>query len=314
VTENSFTFHLTQFDALSSVNGVTFNQIAIGGTHTGTFTLTEQNVRYQKTVNTSSTDPNNWSLVAAGTVDAANIVSGIIAPSRLGSGTANSDTVLNGTSEYVKAVFSVGIGTTQPMSATSQNTVFPPEGVGVTTHFGNVNITLNRVQSATLDTFSTLGVARFKTSTFTIGEDGAVSIKSSATGDVDASTLGGVSGTFYLDTANHIGSVPISRGGTGQTGAPAIGAILIGNGTVYNLTNTPTFTGTVTFNSGIAVTGVATATRFTSNVATGTAPFTVTSTTQVNNLNANLLGGTTRAALDFAISEAKTLAYFNGVS
>jgi hypothetical protein len=314
VTENSFTFHLTQFDALSSVNGVTFNPIAIGGTHTGTFTLTEQNVRYQKTVNTSSTDPNNWSLVAAGTVDAANIVSGIIASSRLGSGTANSDTVLNGTSEYVKAVFSVGIGTTQPMSATSQNTVFPPGGVGVTTHFGNVNITLNRVQASNLDTFSTLGVARFKTSTFTVGEDGAISIKTSATGDVDASTLGGVSGSFYLDTVNHIGSVPISRGGTGQTGAPAVGAILIGNGSAYNLTNTPTFAGGVTFNSGIAVTGIATATRFTSNVATGTAPLTVTSTTQVNNLNANFLGGTTRAALDFAISEAKTLAYFNGVS
>jgi hypothetical protein len=208
----------------------------------------------------------------------------------------------------------VGIGTTQPMSATSQNTQFPPGGVGVTTHFGNVNITLNRAQASNLDTFSTLGVARFKTSTFTVGEDGAISIKTSATGDVDASTLGGVSGSFYLDTVNHIGSVPISRGGTGQTGAPAVGAILIGNGSAYNLTNTPTFAGTVAFSSGITVTGISTATRFQSTVATGTAPLTVASTTQVTNLNANFLGGTTRAALDFAIREAKTLAYFNGVS
>ena len=314
VTDNSFTFHETQFDAISSVNGVTFNAIAIGGTHTGTFTLTEQNVRYQKTVNTSSSVVDNWSLVAAGTVDAANIVSGIIAPTRLGLGTANSDTVLTGTSEYVKAVFSVGIGTTQPMTVTSQNTVFPPGGVGVTTHFGNVNIALNRVQAASLDTFSTLGVARFKTSTFEVGTDGAVSIRSSATGDVDAATLGGVGGGFYLDTANHIGSVPISRGGTGQTGAPANGAILIGNGSAYNLTNTPTFTGRVLFNAGLVVSGIATATRFTSTQATGTAPFTVTSTTQVNNLNANFLGGTTRAALQLAISQARTLGYFSGVS
>ena len=314
VTDNSFTFHQTQNDALSSVNGVSFNPIAIGGTHTGTFTLTEQNVRYQKTVNTSSSLADNWSLVAAGTVDAGNIVSGIIAPSRLGGGTANSDTVLTGTSEYVKAVFSVGIGTTQPMGATSQNTQFPPGGVGVTTHFGNVNITLNRATASNLDNFSTLGVARFKTSTFTVGDDGAISIKTSATGDVDASTLGGVGGSFYLDTVNHIGSVPISRGGTGQTGAPAVGAILIGNGSAYNLTNTPTFAGSVAFSSGINVTGVVLSTTFTSNVATGTPPLTVTSTTQVNNLNANFLGGTTRAALDFAISEAKTLAYFNGVS
>ena len=314
VTTNSFTFHETQFDALSSVNGVTFNAIAIGATGTGTFTLTNQNVRYQKTVNTSSTDPTNWSLVAAGTVDAGNIVSGIIAPSRLGGGTANSDTVLNGTSEYVKTVFSVGIGTTQPMNVTSQNTQFPPGGVGVTTHFGNINISLNRVQAATLDTFSTLGVARFKTSTFTVGTDGQVSIKSSATGDIDAATLGSQSGTYYLTTANHTGTVPITRGGTGLTGAPAIGAILIGNGSAYNLTNTPTFSGIVAFQSGISVTGVTTSTRLESTVATGTAPLTVASTTQVTNLNANFLGGTTRASLEFAISEAKTLAYFNGVS
>ena len=252
ITENSFTVHATQSDALSSVNGTAFNAIAIGGTSTGTFTLTQQNVRYQKTVNTSSANPDNWTLLASGVVTAENIVSGTISPTRLGSGTANSDTVLTGTSEYVKAVFSVGIGTTQPMSATSQNTQFPPGGVGITTHFGNVNITLNRVAS-TIDSFSTLGVAKFKTSTFTVGADGAVSLKTSATGDVDAATLGGSGGAFYLDSANHTGAVPISRGGTGQTGVPAAGAILLGNGSAYNLTTTPTFTSTVTFNGNIDV-------------------------------------------------------------
>ena len=257
ITENSFTVHATQSDALSSVNGTAFNAIAIGGTSTGTFTLTQQNVRYQKTVNTSSANPDNWTLLASGVVTAENIVSGTISPTRLGSGTANSDTVLTGTSEYVKAVFSVGIGTTQPMSATSQNTQFPPGGVGITTHFGNVNITLNRVAS-TIDSFSTLGVAKFKTSTFTVGADGAVSLKTSATGDVDAATLGGSGGAFYLDSANHTGSVPLSRGGTGLTGVPAAGAILIGNGSAYNLTTTPTFTGAITITNSTASTSTTT--------------------------------------------------------
>lgn len=47
---------------------------------------------------------------------------------------------------------------------------------------------------------------------------------------------------------------------------------------------------TVAANS-VTVDGVVTANTFTSTVATGTAPFTVTSTTQVDNLNANLLQG-----------------------
>jgi hypothetical protein len=255
VTQNAFTFHGTQADALASSNGVTFNAISIGGTHSGTFTLSEQNVRYQQTVNTSSTDPNNWTLLASGVVTAENIVSGTISPSRLGSGNANSDTVLTGTSEYVKNVFSVGIGTTQPMSATSTSTDFPPGGVGIVTHYGKVNLLLNRV-APSLDTFSTLGVAKFRTSTFDIGADGAVSIRTSATGDVDAATLGGVGGAFYLDAANHTGSVPLSRGGTGLTGVPANGAILIGNGTAYNLTTTPTFTGNVTINATLTATSI----------------------------------------------------------
>jgi hypothetical protein len=75
---------------------------------------------------------------------------------------------------------------------------------------------------------------------------------------VDAATLGGVGGAFYLDAVNHTGSVPLSRGGTGLTGIPAAGAILIGNGTAYNLTTTPVFTGGVTFSSTLGVTGAAT--------------------------------------------------------
>ena len=243
VVQNGFTLHLTRSDAVSSISGVTFNAVGISQTSTGTITLTEQNVRYQNTVNTSSTDPTNWSLLASADIDAANIVSGTVQPSRLGSGSANSDTFLNGNSSYQKVVKSIGIGSTTPMQAVASSSDF---GVGFATHYGNVELRLNRVQT-TLDLYSTTGVAKFKSSTFTIGGDGEVSIKSSATGDVDASTLGGSNGAFYLNSQNHTGTIPISRGGTGQTGLPGSGAILIGNGSAYNLTTTPTFTGSVTF-------------------------------------------------------------------
>lgn len=243
VVQNGFTLHLTRSDAASSVNGVTFNAVGMAQTGTGTITFTEQNVRYQNTVNTSSTDPTNWSLLASNDVDAANIVSGTVSPSRLGSGSANSDTFLNGNSSYQKVVKSVGIASTTPMQAIASSSDF---GVGFATHYGNVELRLNRVAS-TLDLYSTTGVAKFKSSTFTIGNDGEVSIKSSATGDVDAATLGGSNGAFYLNSQNHTGTIPIARGGTGQTGLPGLGAILIGNGSAYNLTTTPTFTGACTF-------------------------------------------------------------------
>lgn len=243
VTQNAFSLHTIRSDATASVNGVTLNQVSIAQTGTGTITFTKQNVRYSSNVNTSSTDSENWSLLAQQDIDAANIISGTISPSRLGNGSANSDTVLYGNSEYQKVVRSVGIASTTPIGVIASSSDF---GVGFTTHYGNIELKLNRVQS-TLDLYSTLGIAKFKSSTFTIGSDGEVSIKSSATGDVDGATLGGQAGSYYLNSANHTGIIPINRGGTGVSGVPADGAILIGNGTAYNLTNAPTMNGTYQF-------------------------------------------------------------------
>jgi hypothetical protein len=237
IVQNGFTLHLTQTDATSSASGVTFNAVGIAETGSGTITFTKQNVRYQSTVNTSSTDPANWSLLASADIDAANIISGTVSPSRLGSGSANSDTFLSGNSSYRKVVTSVGIGSTQPFGITASSSDY---GVGFATHYGAVQITANRVAS-TLDLYSTTGVSKFKTSTFSIDSDGAVSLKNSLTGDVDASTLATNNGAYYLNSANHTGTIPLSRGGTGQTGLPANGAILIGNGSAYNLTATPNF-------------------------------------------------------------------------
>jgi hypothetical protein len=354
-TTNTFTLHLTRSDALLSANGLLYNTVDITGVGTaGIVSFTKQNITYTSTVNTSSTDINNWALLATSTVDAANIVSGTVSPSRLGSGSANSETFLRGDSSYQKVVTSVGIGTTQPFGVTATSVDFAAGGVGINTYYGNVRLTLNRVYPS-LDVYSTLGIAAFKNSTFGISTTGSgeVYIKTTSQGgDVDAATFNGNAASYYLDINNIQGNIPITRGGTGLQALPSAGAILIGNGSSYNLTTTPTFTGSITFagisnaiampansdisfttgptwtgekaakiqyynsslylqytTSGIwrnssgsntftidasgntAVIGTLQGTRLISTIATGTAPLTVTSTTQVNNLNVQYLQG-----------------------
>ena len=209
-------------------------------------------------------------------------------------------------------------------------------------------MTLNRVVS-TPDDYSTVGVSKFKLSTFAIGTDGEITIKSSVdSGDVDAATLGGQNGAYYLDINNSTGQLSIARGGTGLGALPGNGSMLIGNGSTYTLTGSPTLSGTmsagftvlggkdITFTNSSSFTGDASGRiqlynnslylqyntsiifrestgstdvaninssgdltsigdmqfrRGTFTQATGTAPFSVSSTTLVNNLNADLLDG-----------------------
>ena len=248
-TDNSFTLHLSETDSLLSSNGLLYNTIDITALNGATnVSFTKQNVKYTDSVNTSSTVLDNWALLATSTVDAVNIVSGTVSPSRLGSGLANNETFLRGDSSYQKVVMSVGIGTTQPLGVTATSVDFAPGGVGINTYYGNVNITLNRVQQ-TVDLYSTLGISQYKNSTFSIGTNGEIQIKTASQGgDVDAATFGGNAPAYYLDINNIQGNIPITRGGTGLQALPAAGAILIGNGSSYNLTNAPIFTGDCTFN------------------------------------------------------------------
>jgi len=252
-TVNAFTLHLTRSDALLSTNGLLFNTVDITGVGTaGITSFTKQNITYTSTVNTSSTDLNNWALLATSTVDAANIVSGTVSPTRLGSGTANNQTFLRGDSSYQKVIMSVGIGTTQPIAVTATSTDFAPGGVGVNTYYGNINFALNRVYPS-IDTYGTLGIAAFKNSTFGISTTGTGQVflkTTSQGGDVDAATFNGNAASYYLDINNITGNIPIARGGTGLQALPAAGAILIGNGSSYTLTTTPTFSGDVTFGGG----------------------------------------------------------------
>jgi len=349
-TTNSFTLHESRNSALVSIGGLIIGQVGLGTNGSGIVSFTKQNISFTNVVNTSGQIPLNWAAVGGGDIDASNVISGTISPSRLASsGTANNETFLRGDSSFQKVVTSVGIGTTQPIAVLATSSVLAPDGVGINTYFGNVQISLNRVVP-TVDAYSTLGVSRFKSSTFAIGADGTgtVQIKTAAGGgDVDAATLGGNNSSYYLDVLNHQGTIPIARGGTGLSGLPSNGALLIGNGTAYTLTTTPTLQGllttqsiaiganhdisfttgswtgekagkiqfhsnnlylqftteligrnasgtnvfTLTNSGGLTITGALSATRYTSTVATGTAPFTVASTTEVANLNAALLNG-----------------------
>jgi len=348
VTTNSFTLHQSRSSALVSINGLILDEVSLNTSGSGIVSFTKQNVSLTSVVNTSGQLSSNWSAVGGGDIDASNIITGVINTTRLaGSGSANNQTFLRGDSAWAKAVSSVGFGTTQPVQVSATSSDLAPGGVGVNTYYGNIEIKLNRALP-TIDTYSTIGVAQFKTSTFNVGSDGQIQIKTSSSGgDVDAATLGGNSSSYHLDVANHQGTVSIARGGTGLTGLPPSGALLLGNGTAYTLTTTPTFTGTITtrdiavqtgydisFTTGtwtgekagkiqfssnnlylqfttsligrnssgtdvftltnggnVTFTGSLQGTRFTSTVTTGTAPFTVSSTTEVANLNAALLNG-----------------------
>ena len=246
ITQNSFTLHETASDAGFSVAGVIFNEVGIAASSTGSMTFTVSNVRYNDSVNTSSTDVNNWSLLARQDIDASNIISGIINTSRLGGGTANSDTVLTGGSAFLKNIFKMGVDANSPITLSSSSQEFPNGGTGIVTHYGTVNIGITTV-AATILAYSTKGFANFKTSTFDINADGGVSVKTaSGGGDIDAVTLESRSLAYVLNSANHTGAIPVTRGGTGLSAAPSVGAILVGNGSGYNLVTAPTFTGRVT--------------------------------------------------------------------
>lgn len=335
VVPNAFTLHAIRSDAVSSINGNTFNAVGLGSTNTGTFTLTKQNVQYNSTVNTSSNILDNWSVLATSTIDAANITSGTITPSRLGSGNANTDTFLRGDSSYERVITSVGIGTTEPFNASASYVESAPGGIGISTYKGAINLSIRRTRS-TEDTYSTLGVSKFKSSTFSVGNDGEITIKNSASGDVDAASLGGQAGAYYLNPANFTSSIPISKGGTGLSALPPNGALLQGNGTGYDLVTSPIIGGDLRLTNGgvyravgLAVTnatvtgigsiqtlrsinasftGITTFTAANNNIiqTAGTAALNrlvVTGVTTVSTLYFESLGGTSGASIPYLTNE-----------
>jgi len=220
VTTNSFTLHTLRSDALSSINGLVTNRKDIGTKGVGAARVTPSNVRVSTVVNTSSRIKNNWNTLAATNIDAENIISGTISPSRLGaSGVPNSDTVLFGDSRYDTVVQSIKKANTtdNPITLTgsSSNAEF----------YGDpVNIGISNADYDPLGNFSTLGTSRFLQTQFDVNSNGSgeVFIKD---GIVDAGTLDGLDSAYFLNPANLTSPVPVNRGGT-NISTYAIGDII----------------------------------------------------------------------------------------
>ena len=287
-----------------SITGVDYATVGVTSVQTRLYTKLANRIKFSTSdnaigigtivpviseVNTSSASTSNYTVVSTTNIDASNIVSGTVSPSRLGSGTASIDTFLAGNSSYRKVITSVGIATTEPVNISS-TAGFDNSTPGITTYYGGLNLSLSRADDLTVPSndYGNLGVARFKKSTFAIGPNGAIRIKSTAeSGDVDAATLGGNAGSFYLDQANFTSVTPITKGGTGLSALPANGAVLIGNGSVYNLTINPTIGGVLSanggFNGSLYSSGISTSVRFDSTSANLTNLVSTSST--ITNLN-----------------------------
>jgi len=219
VTTNSFTLHTLRNDAQESVNGVTQSAVDITAVNTGTLSLREQNVKITGTINTSSRNLDNYSSLNSLNIDATNIVSGIISATRLGTGTANQNTALYGDGTFKRTIRSMTVTDGNPISLVGDSVT---EG-GEEKFFGEVNIEVDPVDPTAGDvTYTNLGVAAFNKSQFSITADGEISITSTADGGaLDASTLNGQAGSYYLNPENNTRAMPITKGGTNLTGYTA---------------------------------------------------------------------------------------------
>ena len=209
VTTNSFTLHELRSDALSSVNDLVTNAKDIDGIGVGSASIIQNNVQVNGVINTSSRLIKNWNSLAATNIDAENIISGTISPSRLGSsGVPNSDTALFGDSGYKNVV-----QTLKKQNTTDNPITLTGSSVGGEFYGDPVNIGIANADFATLQTFSTLGVSRFLQSQFDVNNNGSgeVFIKD---GVVDAGTVDGLDSAYFLNPANLTSLVPVARGGT----------------------------------------------------------------------------------------------------
>jgi len=262
ITTNSFTLHTLRADAILSIAGNVTNGSDITAKGTGTITFVANNVRINGTVNTSSNNILNWNSLVSTNIDATNIISGIIATTRLASGSASSDTFLRGDSIWSTAVKSVAVAAGSPITAL---------GSGSGPYYGNVTLDVIKVDSATgTGGYSSTGAASFNVSQFAVGlgdsvSAGQVYIKN---GVVDAGTLDTYDSSYFLNPNNLTSVVPPNKGGTGlfnysagdtiyATGPTTINLLNIGPAdTVYTSTGSiPQWSPGLTLGKSISVTG-----------------------------------------------------------
>ena len=168
VTTNGFTLHDVRQDALNSINGSTINPRDLTTVGSGIGTFDEQNVSFVNTINTSSNNSNNFSiLVSSADIDASNVISGVFEADRLATnGTASDLTFLRGDSAWEPAVqkIAVGVGTT---SALTVSTLSPSQeivGSGINTYYGNIRLDVTGITTEGVGTneYAKIGVGQLR--------------------------------------------------------------------------------------------------------------------------------------------------------
>jgi hypothetical protein len=227
VTTNSFTLHQLRLDALASVGGLSVQPAPLTDAGSGSMTFTLQNVTLIGNINTSSVNEDAFVLLSTTNVDASNIISGIIATSRLATGTANTDTFLRGDSTWQYVVQSLTPSIDSPVSVTgSFVTIVDPINGNYNEYYGDLKLDVIRASELSGDAnFTNIGVASYSKGQFEVTVDGKVSVKS---GRIDALSLGGLQASYFLDPSNLTSPVPVNRGGTGLNSLPS-GSIVYGS-------------------------------------------------------------------------------------
>lgn len=211
VTTNSFSVHELRSDALDSISGVTINPVNITATGSGTITITKNNIKISATVNTSSANFDDWNSLTTSTIDASSIISGIIATSRLASGSASSSTFLRGDSTWSPLVQSAVLASSSALTLT---------GSGVGPYTGALTFDVTKAdKTGGSGGYSTTGVASFNTTQFSVGvgdslSAGQVLVKA---GVIDAGTLQTYNAAYFLNPSNLTSAVPVNKGGTNLT-------------------------------------------------------------------------------------------------
>jgi len=213
LTTNSFTLHDDRGFAVQSINGIIQSeQLLTLSVGTGTATFTLQNIEITGTTDTSSRELDNYSSLSATNIDAANIVSGTISPSRLASGAANTSTFLRGDSVWVEAVSTIRIDSGSPLNLVGNSN----NNGSSDFYYGDLRLEILAASSAAGNVdYTNIGVSAFNKSQFTVSPQGEVDVTSSADGGtLDAATLGGSPSSFFINPENLNRAVPINKGGT----------------------------------------------------------------------------------------------------
>ena len=221
VTTNSFQLHASRGSSLSSLNGLEVAPAEVTSTGSGSVNLQLQNIIINDVVNSSGKDEVNWSSLSTATIDAGNIISGVIESARLGTGSANNLTFLRGDSQFVEAVQGIQTpstiaGEVNPITLTGSNYEEPADP-GTFTFYNKPEITIEVASTSAPGGTpqELLGLARFDFDYFEVDVTGKVTTKDAADGGaIDSDTLDGRQGSFYQNPINLSAAVPVNKGGT----------------------------------------------------------------------------------------------------